>query len=348
VSRRVTQLLAAAAPGDAVTGQALAWDRLLRAWGHETMLVAEHVHRDLAGSVRRFDGLDGLGEGPLILHYSIWSAVVPAALDAQGPLAVCYHNVTPGRLLRAFSPALADDCDRARAALPRLGPRARALVADSTFNADELASAGAVGAAVVPLLLDHGAPPDRAAPPAGAPSVISVGRIVPNKRLEDVIRAFAIFQREHAPEAALTLVGGAGGFERYRKALEGLARRAGARVRLTGWLAEDALNRAYAEGDAYLCMSEHEGFCAPLVEALAHGLPVVARDAGAVRETLGGAGIVIERDLGLAAEALAEVVGSEGTRRGLQAAARRRLAELAPEVVAERLRVALAPVLAAA
>ncbi|WP_217914363.1 glycosyltransferase [Miltoncostaea marina] len=343
----VRQLLAAAAPGDAVTGQALAWGELLGRWGHRCEIVAEHVHPDLTGRVRRLADAGDHGSGPVILHLSIWSAVVPAALDAPGPLAVCYHNVTPGRLLRAHNAALADDCDRARAMLPAVAPRARAAVADSTFNARELTAAGCAGVAVVPLLLDlPPAPPHR---PAGRPpSIVSVGRIVPNKRLEDVIRAFALYQREHAPDARLTLVGGAGGFERYREALERFVPRTGAAgVRLTGWVPQEALEAAYREADAYLCMSEHEGFCAPLVEAMARGVPVVARDAGAVRETVGGAGLVIERDLPLAAEALHEVVASDATRRGLAAAAARRLRELDPESVGARLRSALAPVLGA-
>lgn len=345
---RVRQLLAAAAPGDAVTGQALAWARLLGDWGHPCEIVAEHVHPDLAGRVRRLAEVDDVA-GPLILHYSIWSAVVPAALRADGPLAVCYHNVTPGHLLRAYNPALADDCDRARGALHRLAGHADVLIADSSFNAHELLLAGMVGTAVIPLVLDLPAPPPARLPAAGPPSVVSVGRIVPNKRLEDVIRVFALYQREHAPDATLTLVGGAGGFEGYRDALAGLAGRIGADgVLLTGWVPEDGLRAAYAGAHAYLCMSEHEGFCAPLVEAMAHGVPVVARDAGAVRETVGRAGLVVEHDLPLAAEALHEVIASEATRRGLAAAAARRLEDLDPGVVGGHLRTTLAPILAPA
>lgn len=343
--RRVRQLLAAATPGDAVTGQALAWARLLEAWGHGGEIVAEHVHPALARRVRRLADAPPLHDEAVVLHFSIWSAVVPVAMKARGPLAVCYHNVTPGELLRPWNGALADDCDRARAELPRLGHRADALIADSSFNAEELAAAGSPGAAVVPLLMDLDRPP--AAPPPGPPSIISVGRIVPNKRLEDVVRVVALLQRHHAPDATLTLVGGDGGFERYRAALERLAATVGAtRVRFTGWVPEEDLAVAYRGAHAYLCMSAHEGFCAPLVEAMAHRVPVVARDAGAVRETVGGAGLVVERDLPLAAEALAEVVGGEDTRRALADAAARRLRELAPDLVAARLRAALAPVLA--
>jgi glycosyltransferase involved in cell wall biosynthesis len=116
-------------------------------------------------------------------------------------------------------------------------------------------------------------------------------------------------------------------------------------VRFAGRVPDAERDALYGRADAYLSMSEHEGFCAPLVEAMAHGVPVVARRAGAVPETIGGGGIVVERDLPLVAEALAEVVSSPATRRGLAAGARRRLAELDPAVTARRLREVLAPVL---
>ena len=105
----------------------------------------------------------------------------------------------------------------------------------------------------------------------------------------------------------------------------------------------------YARADAYLCMSEHEGFCAPLVEALARGVPVVARRAAAVPETLGGAGVLVDDPdvLPLAAEALHEVVSSQETRAGLAAAAARRHSQLQPEAIVPALRSALSPLLGA-
>ena len=93
-------------------------------------------------------------------------------------------------------------------------------------------------------------------------------------------------------------------------------------------------------------MSVHEGFCVPLIEALAHGVPVVARDAGAMPETLGGAGLVVDgTDLALVAEALHELTTSRSTRDALADAADRRLAELRPDVLAPRIRSALSPLL---
>jgi glycosyltransferase involved in cell wall biosynthesis len=179
------------------------------------------------------------------------------------------------------------------------------------------------------------------------PVVLTVGRIVPNKRLEDVIKAFALYQRHRAPEACLVIVGSDSGFENYRRALELLVAQVGAEdVVFTGPIPADDRDAWYERADVFLSMSVHEGFCLPLIEALAHGVPVVAREAGAIPETLGGAGLVVDgANLPLVAEALHELASSPSTRELLFDAADSRLRELRPETLAAQLRSALGPLL---
>jgi glycosyltransferase involved in cell wall biosynthesis len=344
----VHQVIPAGNPGDAITNQAFAWRELLARWGHPGEIVAEHVHPDLLGRVHRFDGGGKriLKHGALILRYAILSKTAEAALADPPRAAVVYHNITPGSLLRDFNPTIADLCDAGREALSSF-PRPAVLIADSTFNATDLRAAGLGEAAVVPLLLDdlpHDVEQDGRGP---APIVLYVGRIVPNKRLEDAIKAFALYQKHREPTATFVIVGWDTGFENYRLALKRLAERLDVeRVIFTGALSREERDAWFRRAHVYLSMSVHEGFCAPLVEAIAHGVPVVARAAGAVPETLGGAGIVIESDdLALYAEAIHEAVSSEATRKALAAAAAGRLAELRPEAVAPRIKAALAPLL---
>jgi glycosyltransferase involved in cell wall biosynthesis len=180
------------------------------------------------------------------------------------------------------------------------------------------------------------------------PVVLTVGRVSPSKRIEDVIRSVALLRRHLVPDARLEVIGGWEGDDGYRAALGRFTGGLGmtAAVRLRGRVSDAERDRAYASAGAYLCMSEHEGFCAPLVEAMARGLPVVARDAGAVAETLGGAGLVVPgRDPALAAEALACVLTDAAVRRALAARAEGRLEELAPERVERALVAALTPLL---
>jgi glycosyltransferase involved in cell wall biosynthesis len=344
----VHQLLPAAAPRDAITDQALRWRDLLRTWGYESEIVAEHVHPDLLAAVHRLNraGKRLAQGGSILLRYALWSATAEVALRANRPVGLCYHNITPGDLLRDFNPGLAQLCDRGRAALSGFNGRLDALVADSSFNATELRSAGLGEATVVPLLLELPSEVPRRRP-GREPVVVTVGRVVPNKRLEDVLKAFTLYQRRHAPQASLVIVGSDVGFESYRAALEVLAARLGTQgVVFTGPISSEARDAWYGRADVFVSMSVHEGFCAPLLEALAHGAPVVARAAGAMPETLGDAGLVLEdSDFPLFAEALHELASSEPTRTALYDAADRRLAELQKDVLAPRIRSALNPLL---
>ena len=116
----IHQILPAASPHDAITGQALVWRDLLRDWGYESEILAEHVHPDLADTAYTLDraGKRLVNQGGVVLHYALWSDTVEVALQSEGPVALYYHNITPGELLRDFSPAAADLCDRGRGALP--------------------------------------------------------------------------------------------------------------------------------------------------------------------------------------------------------------------------------------
>jgi glycosyltransferase involved in cell wall biosynthesis len=341
----VHQIVASVTPGDAVTDQAFAWRAALRTWGHGSEIFAEHVDEGLTSHVLHIDhGREQILDAHvLVLHYSVWSRTVELALDAPGALVLVYHNVTPAELLREANPGLARLCERARGALPRFRGRCAAVVADSTFNAHELREFG-LDADVVPLLLNLPSEPVNGATPR-EPVVLFVGRIAPNKRLEDAVEGFALFQRRYAPEASFVIVGSAVEFELYRRSLETLAGELGARVRFAGRVSVEDRDRWYRRASAYLSTSVHEGFCAPVLEAIAHGVPVVARAEGAVPETLGEAGLLIDNgEPDVIAETLHQATASESTRSALRLAAARRLAELDPVRVARRLRTVLEPV----
>lgn len=346
----VDQVVASTAPGDAVTEQAFAWRGLLRHWGFDSEVIAEHVHPGFAPHVLHLDRADARlrRAQAVIAHYSVWSRVVTAATSAPGAFVLSYHNITPGELLRKYNSPLAALCDRARNALHELRRRCTLAVADSSFNAEDLRKAGIEPVTVVPLLLNL---PRRPFQYQGAsdsdPLVLFVGRIAPNKRLEDALNAFRQYQMHHARQARFVLVGSDDGFERYRSDLERRVSEIGAQgVIFAGRVSREERDDFYRQASVYLSTSVHEGFCAPLVEALAHGIPVVARAAGAVPETLGEAGILLDtQDSSVFADALHEAVTSPVVRASAADAGARRLRELQPESVGRRLRAALEPLL---
>jgi glycosyltransferase involved in cell wall biosynthesis len=300
---KVPQLLAALSYGDAIGNEALAIQRHLRAAGHESDIFAELVHprvAHLARPLREYREVSS-PDTVCLYHFSICSASGRLAHSVPDRLVVVYHNITPARFFLGFHPHLAGLCHHGRRELAAFAPRADLGLGDSEFNRRELEAAGFRRTAVLPIVLDlplYDRPPSpvvRKRFDDGRVNVLFVGRIIPNKRIEDLIRSFAAFQRWLQPRSRLLLVGDSRGFERYLGRLRELVDDLGAEeVVFTGQVDDDELYAYYRLADVFLCLSEHEGFCVPLQEAMHFQLPVIAYDTGAVRETLRGGGILLQ------------------------------------------------------
>jgi L-malate glycosyltransferase len=253
---------------------------------------------------RSYPGPDG-GEPTWLLYQLSTGSPMAAYLEGRPePKLVNYHNVTPVAFMRPWEPPLAAELDDARRQLGELAGRTELAIADSAFNEAELVDAGYRHTAVVPVLVDleamgavGDAAADRrlaAAKGQGGADWLFVGRVSPNKCQHQVIKAFAVYRRVYDPRARLWLVGGSSSslywaaLERFVAAL-GL----GGAVTLTGSVPQRVLVSHYRHADVLVCLSEHEGFCVPLIEAMWHGVPIVALGATAVPETLAGAGVVL-------------------------------------------------------
>jgi glycosyltransferase involved in cell wall biosynthesis len=300
---KVHQLLAALSYGDAIGNEALAIQRQLRAAGHESDIFAELVDPRVAHLARPLWEYRDVSspETVCLYHFSIGSAAGRLIHGAPDRLAIVYHNITPARFFLGFHPHLAGLCHHGRRELEAFAPRAELGLGDSEFNRAELEAAGFSRTAVLPIVLDLSlydrplSPVVRRRYDDGRVNVLFVGRVIPNKRFEDLIRSFAVYQRWRNPRSRLLLVGDTRGFERYLRRLRELARELGVEeVVFTGQVDDDELYAYYRVADVFLCLSEHEGFGVPLQEAMHFHLPVIAYDAGAVRETLNGGGLLLQ------------------------------------------------------
>jgi glycosyltransferase involved in cell wall biosynthesis len=220
------------------------------------------------------------------------------------PRIVNYHNITPAAMVGPWEPLLVPELLEGYRNLDELATGCRLAIADSGFNGAELVAAGYGRVVVVPVLVDLealGAPADAgvarvlaAAKAGGGADWLFVGRLAPNKCQHQVVKAFAVYRRRYDPRARLWLVGGASSSV-YGAALGRLVAALGLSdaVVLTGSVPQAALVSYYRGADVFVCLSEHEGFCVPLLEAMWHGVPVVALGATAVPETVGSAGVVL-------------------------------------------------------
>ena len=338
---RVHQLLSAAGPFDAVTRQALAYNDLFASWGISGDIYASAIEPRLPEPVHALHRLDPRPEDLLLIHYSAYAPRLEPTLDLPNRKLLVYHNVTPARYLWNFQPHVAALCEIGRDHLPRYAQAVDIAVAVSEYNARELREAGADDVRVVPILFEpdlFGVPEDRR--DRDRPLVLNVGRLAPHKRHDLVIRAFAHFQKEFAPDARL-LCAGEPISRPYLDRLTALAAELGARnVELPGPLDHDRLTDAYREASVALYLSEHEGFCIPLVEAFHFGIPVIARPAGGMPEVARGAALWTDDqpDLGVVAELLALATTDTELRTTLAERGRARLDELGPERTQAKLR----------
>jgi len=253
-------------------------------------------------------------------------------------LIVDYHNITPASFFEPWEARVASELADGRRQLATLAPRASLGLADSGFNQAELDALGFGPTRVAPVLVDIGAldrPPDRRTHDrlrreAGrGASWLFVGRLAPNKAQHDVIKAFAAYRRVFDPAARLRLVGAASS-ARYRRALEQFVRGLGlgGAVELCGSVTPAQLVAHYRAADVFVCLSDHEGFCVPLLEAMLHRLPIVAFGATAVPETLGGAGLCLpDKDPMTVAHAVHRVVSDDQVRATMVALGTQRLAD---------------------
>jgi L-malate glycosyltransferase len=342
----VHQLLSGAGPHDAVTQQALAYRALFDRWGWGGTDLAAAIDPRVNGAVKLLERLSPGADDVLLFHYSAYAPRLRDALGLPQRKLLVSHNITPARWLWAYDPGSAVQCAVGRAQLPQFARAVDLAAGVSAYNAAELAAAGAQETDVLPILFDRsklGPPaPPREGPREGPPTVLFVGRLTPHKRQDEVIRAFALYRRLHAPTARLVLVGSPqprGLDDDLRSLASDLAPGA---VRIEAGLSPAQLWERYRAADAFLCLSEHEGFCIPLLEAFHFGVPVIARPVGGVPEVAGDAALLAgDRDAAVIAELIALAVGDEELRAELRARGERRLEDFAYERTAERIRSAV-------
>lgn len=337
------QFIIGATPGDAITDHALMIQRWLREDGFNSEIYAESIHPSLIGRVKPYREYRSSRPGELvILHHSIGADLVEGLLQQDLRFLVIYHNITPPSYFQPADPALVAQMQRGREQLERLRERTVLALGVSSFNKAELREVGFVHTGVLPLPLDPSQYELEPNPDLmnryrnTGPRMLFVGRLVPNKKQEDLIKLL-YFYRRIEPSARLFLVG-APWVPVYAEWLRELSEELGLEeaVVFTGSVSQQDLVTYYHLADVYVSMSEHEGFGKPLIEAMYLGVPVLAYAAGAVPETMGGAGVLFRtKDCEVLAE-LVDIIVKNGEIKKRILAGQRKRAEKFLEMEAHR------------
>jgi len=349
----VNQWVPAAHRGDAIGDSARRVREMLRAAGHSSDLYALTIDDDLRGDVRPFSDPDAKRGDVTIFHFALPSPMTQAFASLDGARVLQYHNITPAAFFAPYDAGLFRLAAIGRQELRSLVGHVDLALGDSEFNRQELEQLGFASTGVMPIAVNTERITSAPRRPAletilgdGLINILFVGRIVPNKRIEDHIRLAEMYKRYVDSYYRFIFVGRYDGLPTYYAQIRGLIsefRMLPDRFWFTGPVPDEDLAAFYRWADVYVSLSEHEGFCVPLIEAMAADVPVLAYEAGAVPETLGGAGVLFApKDLELAAEMLGMLVYDRPVRDRVIEGQRRRLADFAPARIESRLNEVLA------
>jgi glycosyltransferase involved in cell wall biosynthesis len=345
----VNQWLAAAHVNDAIGDHARRVQGLLHAMGHTADIYALTIDEALEGRVRPFDDPGARRGDVTIFHYALPSVMTGAFGNLPRGRVLQYHNITPARYFAPYSAGQFRLSRVGREHLAQLAASTDLALGVSEFNRRELEALGFPRTGVMPIAIDVERITRAPRRPAlerilddGLANFLFVGRLAPNKRIDDYIRLAEQYKRYVNIDYRFVFVGRTDSVPGYYAAVRALMLQYEMppdRFLFTGPVPDEDLAAYYRTARVYISLSEHEGFCVPLLEAMAAGVPVLAYAAAAVPDTLGGAGLqFFPRDLEYAAELLGLLTFDEALRRRVIAGQRERLRDFGDERIARDLR----------
>lgn len=296
---QINQFHSGTAEGDAITNQMIWIQKLLRENGYESEIYAEHIPIRLQKKIRPIKTYRSSKDAILLVHHSMGMDCFEQIIGLEDKKVLIYHNITPEKFF--------DDegtkkyIRKGLVQAERYKNYTNYCIADSNYNRQELLHMGyTCDIDVMPVQIslerfDHIVPDkDILNKCSGTVNFIFVGRVVWNKRQEDVIRSFAVYNRYYNSSSRLFLIGDSS-MQGYVSELKRLTELMGISesVVLTGKVSEEELKAYYESADIFLCMSEHEGFGVPLLEAMKLGVPVIAYRSCAIPETMDRAGVLV-------------------------------------------------------
>jgi len=297
---KVHQILATLGYGDAIGNEVLGIHRALRGAGYDSEIIVETADPRLEHlTVDYRDIVNDVGPDDLLIHhFSLGSKASRTAYALPARMVLIYHNITPPEYFLGVHEQLVRQCYHGRRELTGYRTRCELALGDSEFNRQELESLGFDPTGVLHVVPDFShldVPPDPRVLDAYDDewtNILFVGRLIPNKRPDDVIRFFHAF-KQGRPKSRLILAGSYGGFDKYLAQLHAYIAALGVKdVHILGQVSNETLTALYDCADLFLCASEHEGFCVPLVEAFHKQVPVLAFAATAIPATMDGGGIL--------------------------------------------------------
>ncbi|MBO5953719.1 MAG: glycosyltransferase family 4 protein [Oscillospiraceae bacterium] len=343
--KRIVQILDSYSYGDGMGNHAGALLNALKARGVDTQIYAKYVDPRLSHMGKNVAEYVPSQEDVILYHLGAGSELNRKVTEYPGRLIINYHNITPPEFFADYNPALEANCRAGYEDVKFLADKVEMAISVSAYNSSELARMGYTcplhQAPIVMDFSDYTKAPDAATVEKysdGVSNIVFVGRICPNKKHEDLMLDFYYYTKYFNPNSRLILVGNYRGFEGYYLKLKKYAKKLGlTNVVFTGHIKFSQILAYYHTADLFLCESEHEGFCIPLVEAMHFGVPIVAYDSSAIGETLGTGGVLLrEKNPRLTASVMDQILRDESLRKTILEQQKENLKRFDSKAVADR------------
>lgn len=340
----VHQFLPTILYGDAVSNDTIALMNIIRSMGFSSNIYAEYVGRKVESMAHNIKCYTPSSDDIIIYHMSIGTQLSYKMLDIDGRCKILiYHNITPPEFFEDYDYTIFSAVRSGRKEISMLSGSFDYAFGDSEYNCQELREYGYKNVRELPILISYS---DYDRKPAqniirkyrdGKTNILFVGRIAPNKKQEDIIKTFYYYKKYIDRDARLFLVGAYDGIASYYEGLKKLVKILKLKdVYFTGKVPFEEILAYYSVADVFLCMSEHEGFCVPLVESMYFGVPVVAYNSTAIPYTLGDAGALLnKKDYMMAAELVYKVVNDAELKDKLISNGKKRLGYFSYERIGE-------------
>jgi glycosyltransferase involved in cell wall biosynthesis len=311
--------------GDAISDEMLEIQKILRERGYNSEIFIRFYDPRMAGFIKDYREYREFSSprNVVIFHFSIGSPVSKMFFRVPDKKIMIYHNITPFEHYLDSHRILTRECYKGRLEIKLFVDKVDLALGDSEFNRQELEEVGYAQTGVLPLLLDftkfdrEGDSVTEQIFANGKITLLFVGRLIPNKKYEDILKVFYFYKKYFNRNSQLLLVGDYRGLERYLTGLLNLVKKLELTdVYFTGHVEFKELISFYRLSHLYLSLSEHEGFGVPLLEAFHTRVPVVSYAAGAVEETLNGGGIILRSKDLLKTAALIDTIMKDNSLRG--------------------------------
>lgn len=300
---QIHQILPTLSPGDAIGNEVLEIRKILRSWGYKSDIYAQNIHSDMAKFAKNYTEYKKISSSKniLIFHFAIGSDISKFVKNLSDKKIIIYHNITPPNYFKGINDTLVSLLISGRKELKEFRSITDLALGVSEYSEIELKKIGFKNTGVLPIILDfniYGQEPNKKIcfDQDDWINIIFVGRLAPHKMQEDIIKIFYYYNKFIEQRSRLILIGSYDGAEKYYEYLMSIIKQLNLdNVHITGQINFKELLAYYKVADIFISMSEHEGFCVPILESMHFNIPIIAYKSSAIPYTLENSGILVNK-----------------------------------------------------